>query len=234
MKQYAVIGLGRFGSSVARTLAEKGQQVLAIDSREDVVQDLAEYVTNAVCIDATDEKALKNVGIQSVDVAIVAIGKSLEASVLVTLALKEMGVAKIIARAVSENQGKVLEKLGVSAVVFPERDMGEKLANKLISPEVVEEINLSPEYSLFEITTPHEFIGKSLRDLEVRAKHSINIVAIKRKVKTHGRKPAGKAFEILIIMPKGDDILQEADTLLVFAAYASIEKMKKEGLILKV
>lgn len=231
MKQYAVIGLGRFGSSVAKTLAEKGQQVLAIDEKEDVVQDLAEFVTNAVCIDATDEKALKNIGVQSVDVAIVAIGKSLEASILVTLALKELGVAKIIAKAVSENQGKVLEKLGVNVVVFPERDMGEKLANKLISPEVVEEINLSPEYSLFEITTPHEFIGKSLKDLEVKAKYSINIIAIKRKVKPVGRKALGKPPEFLNILPKGDDILLEADTLLILAPYEAIEKMKKEGLI---
>ena len=231
MKQYAVIGLGRFGSSVAKTLAEKGQQVLAIDSKEDVVQDLAEYVTNAVCIDATDEKALKNIGAQSVDVAIVAIGKSLEASILVTLALKELGVPKIIAKAVSLDQGKVLEKLGVSLIVFPERDMGEKLANKLISPEVVEEINLSPEYSLFEIITPQEFIGKSLRDLEVRAKHSINIIAIKRQVKSSGRKQAAKVPELLNILPKGDDILLEADTLLILAEYEAIEKMKKEGLI---
>lgn len=233
MKQYAVIGLGRFGSSVAKTLAEKGQQVLAIDIKEDFVQDVAEYVTNAVCVDATDEKVLKNVGIQNVDVAIVAIGKSLEASILVNLALKELGVPKIISKAVSLDQAKVLEKLGVSSIVFPERDMGERLANKLISPEVVEEINLSPEYSLFEIQTPAEFVGKSLGDLEVRARHSINIIAIKRKVKPSGKKTVGKPLELLNILPKGDDILFEGDTLLVLAAYESIEKMKKEGLIPK-
>ena len=233
MKQYAVIGLGRFGSSVAKTLASKGQQVLAIDEKEDVVQDLAEYVTNAVCIDSTDEKALKNIGVQSVDVAIVAIGKSLEASILVTLALKELGVGKIIAKAVSETHGKVLEKLGVSEVVFPERDMGEKLANKLISPEVVEEINLSPEYSLFEITAPQEFVGKFLKDLEIRARHSINIIAIKRKVKPVGKKAGAKAPEILNILPKGDDMLMEHDTLLILGTYEAIEKMKKEGLIPK-
>jgi trk system potassium uptake protein TrkA len=234
MKQYVVIGLGRFGSSVAKTLAGKGQQVLAVDSKEDVVQDLAEYVTNAVCIDATEEKALKNIGAQSADIAIVAIGKSLEASILVTLALKQLGIPKIIAKAVSENQGKVLEKLGVSEVVFPERDMGEKLANKLIAPEVVEEINLSPEYSLFEISTPQEFIGKSLKELEIRARHSINIIAIKRKIKPVGRKAAGKLPEILYILPKGDDILMDQDTLLMLGTYQAIEKMKKEGLIPKV
>jgi len=232
MKQYAVIGLGRFGASVAKTLAEKGQQVLAIDSKEDVVQDLAEYVTNAVCIDATDEKALENIGAQSVDVAVVSIGKSLEASILVTLALKDLGVPKIIAKAVSENQAKVLEKLGVNEIIFPERDMGEKLANKLISPEVVEEINLSPEYSMFEIKTPQEFINKSLKDLEVKAKHSINIVAIKRKVKSTARK-AAKPVELLNILPKGEDILMEDDMLLILAPYEAIDKMKKEGLIPK-
>jgi len=231
MKQYAVIGLGRFGASIARTLAEKGQQVLAIDSKEDIVQDLAEYVTNAVCIDATDAKALKNIGIKTVDVAIVAIGKSLEASILVTLALKELGVPRIIAKAVSENQSKVLEKLGVNAVVFPEREIGEKLANKLISPEVVEEINLSKEYSLFEIKTSEEFINKSLKDLQVRIKYSINIIAIKRKARPTGKKPAVKAAEVLNMLPKGDDILFEDDILLVLATYAAIEKMKKEGLI---
>ncbi len=233
MKQYVVIGLGRFGSSVAKTLAEKGQQVMAVDSKEDVVQRLAEYVTNAVCIDATDTKALKNIGVQNVDVAVVAIGKSLEDSILVTLALKELGIPKIIAKAVSENQGKVLEKLGVSAVVFPERDMGEKLANKLVSPEVVEEINLSSEYSLFEIPAPPEFIGKSLSELEVRTKHSINIIAIKRPVRPTGKKAAAKAVEILNILPKGEDVLKEEDMLLVLGQYEAIEKMKREGLIPK-
>lgn len=234
MKQYVVIGLGRFGAGVAKTLAEKGQQVLAIDSREDVVQDLAEYVTNAVCIDATDEKALKNVGVQSADVAIVAIGKSLEASILVTLALKDLGVPKIIAKAVSETQGKVLDKIGVNEIIFPERDMGEKLANKLVSPEVVEEINLSPEYSMFEIATPQEFINKSLKELEVKTRHSINIVAIKRKVKSSGRKAGAKPAELLNILPKGEDILMEDDMLLILAPYEAIEKMKKEGLIPRV
>jgi len=233
MKQYAVIGLGRFGASVAKTLAEKGQQVLAIDLKEDIVQELAEYVTNAVCIDATEEKALKNVGIQSADVVIVSIGKSIEASILVTLALKDLGIPKIIAKAVSETQGKVLEKIGVDEIIFPERDMGEKLANKLISPEVVEEINLSPEYSLFEITTPQEFINKTLKDLEIRARHSINIIAIKRKIHLTGKKAQSKPSELLNILPKGEDTLMENDTLLILAPYEAIDKMKKEGLIPK-
>jgi trk system potassium uptake protein TrkA len=135
MKQFAVIGLGRFGASVAKTLAEKRQQVLAIDINEEKVQEFSEFVTQAVCIDATDEKALKAVGIKDVDVAIVSVGDDIEASILITLVLKEIGIKEIITKAVTEEQGKVLEKIGANRIIFPERDMGIRLAASLISKD---------------------------------------------------------------------------------------------------
>jgi len=135
MRQFAVVGLGRFGSSVAETLSSKGCQVLAIDTDEEKVQDLSELVAQAVCVDATDEKALKAVGIEPVDVAIVSVGGNIESSVLITLVLKEIGIKEVIAKAVTKDHGKVLEKVGADRVVFPERDMGIRIANALTSPK---------------------------------------------------------------------------------------------------
>ena len=179
MRQFAVIGLGRFGSSVAKTLSEKGCQVLAVDIDEDKVQDFSEIVAQAVCLDATDEKALKAVGIENIDVAVVSVGDNIEASVLIALVLKEIGIKEIIAKAVTEDQGKVLKRIGADKIIFPERDMGIRLASALTSPKVSEYIGLSSECSIVEIRPPEEFIGKSLKQLNLRVESGLNIIAIK-------------------------------------------------------
>src|SRR4030042_882751 len=173
MRQFAVIGLGRFGASVAKTLAEKGYQVLAIDVNEHTVQDIVDEVTQAVCLDATDEKALRAVGIENVDVAIVGMGSNLEASILITLSLKEIGVREIVCKAVNEDHKKVLEKIGATKVIQPEKEMGVRLANSLVSSSVVEHIELSNESSIVELISPKDFIGKSLREIDVRAKFRV-------------------------------------------------------------
>jgi len=222
MRQFAVIGLGRFGWSVAKTLSEKGHQVLAIDKDQELVQEVSEFVTEAVQVDSTDEKSLKAVGIMDVDVAIVSIGTNLEASVLTALILKELGIQHIVARAVTDEHGKVLEKVGATKVIFLERDMGSRVANSLISPSILEHIELSPEFSIMETVPPKEFIGKSIRDLDVRAKHGLDIIAVRKK-----DKPADGGSEINVA-PKADYIIKQGDIFVIIGANVNLDKFKKK------
>jgi len=222
MKQFAVIGLGRFGMSVARALAEKNQQVIAIDSDEELVSDIAEFVPKAVCLDATDEKAMRAVGVNDVDVAICSIGTHIEASILTTVLLKELGVPQILCKATSTQHQKVLEKIGASKVILPEKDMGERIANSIIasSDNVIEHIGLSGDSSIIEILPPQEFIGKSLRDLEIRAKYNLNVIAIKSE-------PSGEKEEVAInVNPQATDTINAGDILVVFGENEKIEALK--------
>jgi len=225
MRQFAVIGLGRFGKSVAKTLSEKGYQVLAIDIVENVVQGISDEVTQAVCLDATDEKALRSAGIENVDVAIVAVGTNLEASILITLNLKEIGIKEIVCKAVSEDHRKVLEKVGSTRVVQPERDMGARIANSLISTSVIEHIELSEESSIVELISPKEFIGKSLREIDVRVKYGVNVIAVKRRIPSASR--AGEE-EIVNVAPKAEDVIKKGDILVVLGPNECIDKIKKK------
>ncbi len=199
-KQFVVVGLGRFGSSVACTLAGMGYEVLAIDSREEPIQELANTVTHAVQADATDEAAMRELGIRNFDVVVVAIG-DLQASILSTIVAQELGVAKIIAKAKTEIHGKVLDKVGATRVVYPERDMGVRLAHNLISGNIIEHLQLVPGYSIVEIKAKEAFVGKSLRQLDLRARYGINIVGIKRA-------------ERIIVGPGPDDLVLEGDVLI--------------------
>jgi trk system potassium uptake protein len=221
MRQFAVIGLGRFGSSVAKTLSEKGYQVLAIDITEDKVQDFSDIVSQAVCVDATDEKALKAVGADSVDVAIVSVGNNIEASVLITLVLKEMGIKEVVAKAVTEEQGKVLEKVGADKIVFPERDMGIRVANSLTSENVSEHIDLSSACSIIEIKAPQDFVGKTLKQLSVRVEYGLNIVAIKSV------NEAGTEF--INSTPEADYKIKGTDRLMVVGPNENIERLKQKA-----
>jgi len=225
MRQFAIIGLGRFGSSVAKTLSGKRYQVLAIDSSEAIVQNISDEVTQAVCLDATDEKALRSVGIDNVDVAIVGVGTNLEASILITLNLKEIGIKEIVCKAVNEDHKKVLEKIGATRVVQPEREMGSRIANSLISTSVIEHIELSDESSIVELISPKEFIGKSLREIDVRVKYGVNVIAVKRKIPSASKK--GEE-EIVNVTPKAEDIIKKGDILVVLGANECIDLLKKQ------
>ncbi len=161
-RQFAVIGLGRFGSSIARTLYNQGCEVLAIDRREEMVQEMSGSVTQAVQLDATDEKALKAVGIENIDVAIVAIGENLQASILISILLKEVGVKEVIAKARTPLHGRILKKIGADKIIFPEKEMGARLARSLVTTNILEQVELSPGYSVVEILAPKEFAGKSI------------------------------------------------------------------------
>jgi trk system potassium uptake protein TrkA len=228
MKQFAVIGLGRFGLSVARVLSEKGYQVLAIDILAEKVQEASSYVTQAIQVEVTDEKGLRAVGIEHVDCVIVGIG-GLEASILVTLILKDIGVNEIVTRAVNDLHGKVLRKVGATKVVFPERDMGVRLANNLVSPRIIEQIDLSPDYSIMEAVAPKDFIGSSLKKLGVRAKYGITIIAIKRKEPLVTKEGKTEVKEIINILPEADYLIREDDVLIIIGSNEDIEKLKKRS-----
>lgn len=178
-KQFAVIGLGRFGTSVATTLSELGHDVLAIDTDEHKIQDIISKVTHAVQMDGTDEYALKTLGIRNFDVVIVTIGENIQQSIMITLLLKEAGVKYIICKAVTELHKKVLLKIGADRVVLPDKDMGVRVAHNLVSSNLLDFIELSPEYSIMEIQAPKQWIDKSIRDIDARAKFGINIMALK-------------------------------------------------------
>lgn len=178
-KQFIVIGLGRFGSSVAKNLYKLGYEVMAVDMNEDIVQDISNEVTHAALVDATDENSLKALGIRNFDVAVITIGENIQASIMITLMVKELGVNYIISKANNELHAKVLEKIGADRVVLPERDMGVRVAHNLASSNIMDYIELSPEYSIMEISPLEDWYGKSLQELSLRSKYGLNIIAIK-------------------------------------------------------
>lgn len=211
-KQYAVIGMGRFGTSVARTLYEMGYDVLGIDTSEDRIQDTVDLVTHAVTADSTDENALKSIGIRNFDVVVVAIGNDVKNSILTTLILKELGVKMIVVKAQDELHGKVLEKIGADKVVYPERDMGYRVAHNLTSPNILDYIELAPDYSILEIQAPSKFVGRSLEQIDIRRKYGCNVMAIK-----HGKD--------INISPIATDIIHEGDVMIVVGKNADLDEL---------
>ncbi|GIM28689.1 potassium transporter Trk [Clostridium polyendosporum] len=215
-KQFVVIGLGRFGTSVAKTLYALGNDVLAIDMNEDSIQDISDEVTHAVQMDATDENALRTLGLRNFDVAVVTIGGNLQASVMVTLLVKELGIKHIIAKANSDIHAKVLYKIGADRVILPEKDMGVRVAHNLVSTSILDYIELSPDYSIIEIESPKEWHNKSLRELDLRTKYGINVMAIKTR-------------NDINITPNADGVIKEDD---IVVAIGSTEELSKlEGMI---
>jgi trk system potassium uptake protein TrkA len=211
-KQFVVIGLGRFGSSVAKTLYTLGCDVLAIDSSEELVQNISDSVTRAVQADATDEKVLRSLGVRNFDVAIIGTGTDIQTSLLVTLMVKELGVKTVVAKAQNELHAKVLLKIGADRVIFPEKEAGVKLAYSLISSNILDFIELSPEYNIVEIIAIRDWIGKSLNELKLRQRFGLNIIAIKRE-------------NNIKITPSADDIIMEGDNLVAIASTDSINKL---------
>jgi trk system potassium uptake protein TrkA len=180
-KEYLVIGLGRFGRSVAKQLEENGCSVLAIDRNEKNANQIADDVTLSMCVDITNEESLQELGVRNFDGAIIAIGENLEASVLATMWAKEQGVPLVIAKAYNEMQGKILAKIGADEIVYPERETGIHLANKLAFNQLFDTIELSGDYSIADIPVPKEWIGKNLKELRLREKYRVNVIATKHK-----------------------------------------------------
>ena len=201
-KQYLVIGCGRFGSSVAKKMCQLGNEVMVIDKGEDSINNIAELVTHTAIVDVTEERDLKSIGLGNVDVVIVAISSDIRASIMATVMAKEMGVPKVVCKAKDELQAKVLYKIGADKVVFPERDMGIRLAYNLASENILDQINLDPEYSIMEIVTPTNWVGKTIIELNLRAKYDITVLAVKT---TSGLK----------VMPSPNYKMQEKNILII-------------------
>jgi potassium uptake protein ktrA len=215
MKNFLVIGLGEFGKSVAKTLFKNKSTVLAIDSSPDLIQQALNegFIDEAVILDATDELALKNVVKDDFDTAFVSVGDNIQASILITLHLKELGLKNIICKAVNHTQGRVLEKIGATQVVFPEESMGEKIAFSVLRPTIVEYFKFSEDYFIYEVKIPNSYVDKSLSELNLRHKYEINILAIKHS--------DGK----MNITPDPNMKLGKEDLLVVLARESTIGKI---------
>ncbi|WJH37201.1 TrkA family potassium uptake protein [Paenibacillus sp. CC-CFT747] len=210
-KTFAVIGLGRFGSSVAKELTKVGYEVLAVDSDAERVQEMSAIVTHCVQADSTDEDALKAIGIRNFDVVVVAIGENVQASILTTLILKDIGVPTLLVKAKNELHGKVLTKTGADKVIYPERDMGQRVAHSLISPNILDYIELSDNYSIVEIRATGKLIGKSLKELDIRARHQCNVMAIKNENDMNIAPDANaliKPTDILVVVGRNEDLIK--------------------------
>jgi trk system potassium uptake protein len=214
-KEFVVIGLGRFGGSIVRSLAEQGMEVMAIDQDEDKVNEFSSIASHAVVADSTDESVLKSLGIRNFDHVIVAIGDDIQSSVLTTLMLKEIGVKKITVKAQNDYHEKVLRKIGANQVVHPERDMGRRIAHNIVSNNVLDYLELSDEHSIMEIVANDQLVGNTLIDLDIRANYGINIVAIKRD-------------RDIIVSPQADEQIRVGDILIVIGADTDINRFEKK------
>jgi len=217
-KQFGVIGLGRFGSAMAMTLMELGHDVIGVDGDETRVQQLADVITHALQIDATDEKALRAAGIQDVDVAVVSIGENIESSLLVVMQLRELGIGTIVAKAVTPLHGRILEKLGVSRVIFPEREMAIRIAHSLVMPNVIDYIELSRDFSIVEVPAPDAFVGRTLKQLELRPRLGLTLIAIKRQADDPGT-------VVTNIAPAADETIRKADILALLGSNERINQL---------
>lgn len=216
-KEFAVIGLGRFGGSICRTLAEQGIEVMGIDNNEERVDEYSTIASHAVVANTTDEKVLKSLGIRNFDHVVVAIGDDIQASILTTIMLKELGVKKVTVKAQNDYHEKVLVKIGADHVVHPERDMGRRIANNIISNNVLDYLELSDEHSIVEIVASEKIDGYSILHLDVRAKYGINIVAIKRR-------------DEIIVSPQANEMIYKEDILIVIGADVDINRFEKKVL----
>lgn len=217
-RDYAVIGLGRFGGSICKELSSEGMQVLAIDSDEDKVNEYKNIASHAVIADSTDEATLKELGIKNIDHVIVAIGDNIQASILTTVVLTDLGVKKITVKAQNDYHEKILNRIGADQVVHPERDMGKRIAHNIISSNILDYLELSDDHSIVEVKAGGKMRGHSLANLDVRANYGCNIVAIKRD-------------KDINVSPAAEEVLREEDILIVIGADKDISRFEKHLVI---
>lgn len=213
-KSFLVIGAGRFGTSVAKTLFNLGQDVMVVDRNEKLVQQISDEVTGAVRADSTSEDALKALGVKDYDAVIVAIGVDIQSSIMTAILLVEMGARQIIAKAQTELHGKALSKIGVHRIVYPERDTGQKLAHSLIAPTIIDMIELSDDYSVVEVNAPDDMVGKSLKELDIRARYGVSIIALRREDEQKTN-----------ISPRAEDVIEEHDIIVAIGENKALRKL---------
>ncbi len=224
MKRFAVLGLGNFGAHLARSLARKGAEVLAIDIDEQAVLNIKDSVTQAVVANAADKKALLSLDINKFDCVIVSLGEKVDASILIALFLKKVGVKEILVKAISEDHVEALKNVGATIVVFPERDIAEKVADNLVTPNLIDFIPVTDGYSIVEMKPPSECLGKTLGELKLRNRFGIHVLAV--------RTPEGGDFTNVrktgnVEIPDGDFRVQEGQILIIMGENRNIEKFRK-------
>jgi trk system potassium uptake protein TrkA len=215
MKHFAVIGLGNFGFYAARALFEDGNEVVAIDTDKARVQAIDPYSTEAVVLDATDKEALKSLGLENMDGVIVSTGTKISTSILICLHLHEIGVRKILAKALDNDHGKILKRVGATEIIHPERDMALRISRGLSRPNVLDFIPLADEFDLIQVGPPGEFIGKSLKELNLRAKYNVHIIAIKELVP-----------ENFVLVPPASFVIKDSDILIILGKSEDIRRIK--------
>lgn len=214
MKQIIVIGCGRFGTSTSKTLTKLGHDVMVIDKNYEIIKEIAEFVAHAVQMDALDEASFKTIGLRNFDVAIIAIGSDLEASIMATLIAKEAGVPIVIAKAQNEMHGRVLEKIGADKVIFPERDMGTRVAYGLVTPNILDVIEFSTDYSIVEIVALHSWENKTINELNLSRQYEISVLAI-------------KTGEKINIVPAFDTLIKKDDTVVILGNNVKLKKISE-------
>lgn len=212
--KFAIIGLGSFGSYLARTLYDKGHEVMVIDKDKDKIEEAKDFSTQAVWMDSADKESLKALGVQDMDVVVVSLGPEMEPSILTVLYLHELGVSRIMAKALSGDHGKILEAIGATDVIYPERDMAIRLAQKLSSRNVLEYLPLAENISIQEIVPPESFIGKKLKDLNLTNRYHVQVIAIRQLVP-----------EKLIFIPGADFVIKDSDVLVVMGEEDNIAEL---------
>lgn len=216
-KEFVVIGLGRFGGSIVRELVKQGANVMAIDTDSERVDEFARIATQAVVADTTEEETVKSLGLWNFEHVIVAIGEDIQSSILTTLILKELGVQQITVKAQNDYHEKVLRKIGADHVIHPERDMGRRIANRMVSNDILDYLELSDEYSIVEIRANEKLSGATLIDLDIRAKYGVNIVAIKRE-------------DHILVSPQAIEEIRLNDVLIVIGSDVDIHRFEKKVL----
>lgn len=227
MKQFAVFGLGVFGESVAKNLMKEGMEVIVVDSDEHRIEAIKNDVTEAAIMDSTKEEALLAIDISRVDCAIVCIGDNMEASILTSLLLKKLEVPKIIARANSAAHRQILSLIGVDEIISPEEEMGLRLARRLSSTHILHHLDISEEHTIAEVLINENFVGKTLRELNLRSRFGVNVVGIKKKIPHVTENGENVFIEKYVDFPSPDDVFEEGDVLVMVGSDRAISEVEK-------
>ncbi|MCX5676142.1 MAG: TrkA family potassium uptake protein [Planctomycetota bacterium] len=222
MKRFMVIGLGRFGQRLAKALTEAGHEVIAIDKREELVERVRDEVALAVCLDATDPDPLKSQGAGDIDAAVVCIGEDFESNALATATLKSLGVPVVISRASTEIQRRILTAIGADQVVLPEEEVADRLAGHLANPNILEHLELAEGHSLIQIRAPADWVGRTLGEIDLRRKHEVNLVAIKRQVVSRTPEGGQTVEQQVVDLPMAHTVIREGDILVLVGSTESL------------
>ena len=225
MKRFAIIGLGRFGRRLASSLTEYGHEVIAIDARQEVIEEVRDEVALAVRLDATDPASLKSQGIEKVDAAIVTIGEQFEANALATATLKELGIRLVISRASTPIQSKILHRIGADQVISPEDESAMRLGRQLSNPHIMEFVELSEGHSLMQVKAPKPFHNKTLAQIDLRKKYKVNLVAIKKQVSAVRAQGDETVEEQVIDVPMADTVIRPDDILVLVGATENLARL---------